>query len=75
MERTRRPCHFKISEFLFAGDTAAVGTSRRGMEKAASVLKSVISQWGLVLSIPKPKMMFAGTPCSGEDELKPLHVR
>ena len=42
-ERTRRPCCTKMSEFLFAEDAAVIGTSRRSMERAASILKSVIS--------------------------------
>jgi hypothetical protein len=73
-ERTRRPCCFKVSELLFADDAAAVGTSRSSMERAASVLKGVISEWGLVLSIPKTKLLVAGTPCSEEADLRPLRL-
>ena len=63
-----------MSEFLFADDTAAVGTSRRSMERAASILKSVIPEWGLVLSIPKTKLLVAGAPCNEEEELRPLQL-
>ncbi len=73
-ERTRRPCCIKVSKFLFADDAAAVGTSRRSMERAASILKSVISKWGLVLSIPKTKLLVAGAPCHEEEELRPWHL-
>ena len=51
-----------VCEFLFADDAAAVGTSRRSMERAASILKSVISEWGLVLSIPKNKAVGCWCP-------------
>ncbi len=44
------------------------------MERAASILKSVISEWGLVLSIPKTKLLVAGAPCDEEEELRPLHL-
>ena len=73
-ERTRRPCCTKMSEFLFTDDAAAVGTSRRNMERAASILNSVISEWGLVLSIPKTKLLVAGAPCDEEEELRPLQL-
>ena len=72
-ERTRSPCCTKMSEFLFADGAAAVGTSR-SMERAASILKSVISEWILVLSIPKTKLMVAGPPCDEEEELRPLQL-
>ncbi len=37
-------------------------------------MKSVISEWGLVLSIPKTKLLVAGAPCDEEEELRPLHL-
>ena len=42
-ERTQKPDRLKISELLFA----AVGTSRRSMEAAATALEELISAWGL----------------------------
>ena len=73
-ERTRRPCHLRISELLFADDAVAVGTSRSGIEHAAGVLDDLISKWGLTLSISKTKLLVAGTPCSEEGEMRPLKL-
>ena len=63
-----------MSEFLFADDAAAVGASRRSMERAASILKSVISEWDLVWSIPKTKLLVAGAPSDEEEELRALQL-
>ena len=71
-ERTRKPGSLKVSELQFADDAAAVGTSRRSMEAAATVLEGLISDWGLSLSIPKTKLMVAGTPHS--EDLQPLQL-
>ena len=71
-ERTRKPDRLKISELLFADDAAAVGTSRRSMEAAATVLEELISAWGLSLNISKTKLLVAGTPHS--EDLQPLQL-
>ena len=71
-ERTRKPDRLKISELLFADDAAAVGTSRRSMEAAATALEELISAWGLSLNISKTKLLVAGTPHS--EDLQPLQL-
>lgn len=73
-ERTRRPCHLRISELLFADDAVAVGANRSDMEHAASVLDDLVSKWGLTLSISNTKLLVAGTPRSEEEELTPLKL-
>ena len=67
-ERTRKPDRLKISELFFTDDAAAVGTSRRSLEAAATAVEELISAWGLSLSISKTKLFVAGTP-HGEDLL------
>ena len=59
-ERTRSPSSFTVTELLFADDTAAVGTSRENMERAALVLEEVTSEWGLTVSVSKTKLLVAG---------------
>ena len=71
-ERTRKPDRLKISELLFADDAAAVGTSRRSMEAAATALEELISAWGLSLNISKTKLLVSGTPHS--EDLQPLQL-
>ena len=71
-ERTQKPDRLKISELLFADDAAAVGTSRRSMEAAATALEELISAWGLSLNISKTKLLVAGIPHS--EDLQPLQL-
>ena len=73
-ERSRRSCHLWISELLLADDAATVGTSRRCMEHAVSVLEGLILHWGLTFSIPEMKLLDAGVLCSEEEELSPLKL-
>ena len=68
----QKPDRLKNSELLFADDAAAVGTSRRSMEAAATALEELITAWGLSLSIPKTKLLVAGTPHS--EDLQPLQL-
>ena len=71
-ERTGKPDRLKFSELLFADDAAAVGTSRRSMETAATALEELISAWGLSLNISKTNLLVAGTPHS--EDLQPLQL-
>ena len=71
-ERTQKPERLKVAELVFADDAAAVGTSRRSKEAAATALEGLISDWGMSLNIPKTKLMVAGTPCS--EDLQPLQL-
>ena len=71
-ERTRKPDRLKISELLFADNAAAVGTSRKSMEAAATALEGLITALGLSLNIPKTKLLVAGTPNS--EDLQPLQL-
>ncbi len=59
-ERTRRPATTKVSALQFADDLAAVGTSRESMESAARILDSLLTQWGLTLSVHKTKLLVGG---------------
>ena len=71
-ERTWKPDRLKISEILFADDAAAVGTSRRSMEAAATALEELISAWGLSRNTSKTKLLVAGIPHS--EDLQPLQL-
>ena len=63
----------KVTELQFADDAALVGSSREEIERAARVLDSVTTEWGLTMSIPKTKLLVVGT-CDEED-LRPLTIR
>ena len=61
-ERTRIPCCTKMSEFLFADDAAAVGTSRRSMERAASIFEECYLRMGSSLEHSQNKAVGCWCP-------------
>ena len=63
-ETTWKPDKLKLFELFFADDAAAVCSSRKCIEGAATVLEVLISVWGLSLNIPKTKLLVTGTSLS-----------
>ena len=60
-ESTRRPSRATVNDLLFADDAAIVSSTTENMERATQVLSEVTSIWGLTVSVPKPKLLVAGT--------------
>ena len=60
-DRARKAEKLKVSEVVLADVAAVVGTSKRIMEAAATVLVGLISDCGLSLNMLKTKLMAAGT--------------
>ena len=69
-ECTRKPSSFVISECLFADDAALICASRSCMVIAARVFEEVTAEFGLTLSIPKMKLLVAGTA----NDIAPLEL-
>ena len=55
----RRPSHVLVTEFQLADDAAAVDDSRERIVRAAEWLVEVLSEWGLIMSFPKTKLLVA----------------
>ena len=72
-KRTRRPSSFVMSEYVFADDTALVCSCRENMILAARMFDKVAGESGLTLSVPKTKLLVAGTGLTSDD-LAPLEL-
>ena len=72
-ERTRRPSSFVMSKCLFADDAALVCSCRENMVLAARMSDKVAGESGLTLSVPKTKLLVAGTGLTSDD-LAPLEL-
>ena len=72
-ERTRRPSSFVMSECLFADDAALVCSCRENMALAARMFDEVAGESGFTLSVPKTKLLLAGTGLTSDD-LAPLDL-
>ena len=70
-ERTRRPSSFVLSESLFADDATLVCSIRENMVLAVRIFDKVATEHGLTLSVPKIKLLVAGTGLTNDD-LVPL---
>ena len=70
-ERTRRPSSFVLSECLFADDATLVCSFRENMLLAVRIFDKVATEHGLTLSVPKTKLLVAGTGLTNDD-LVPL---
>ncbi len=71
-ERTRRPDKMTVTELQFADDLAAVSTTRVKVEESASILNSILREWGLTMSMAKTKLLVVGS--SEEEGLRPLKL-
>ena len=69
-ERTRRLNSFVLSECLFADDAVLVCSCREDMVLAASTFAT---EYGLILSAPKTKLLVAGLGLTNDD-LAPLEL-
>ena len=49
-----------VTELQFTDDAAVVGDSRESIVRAAERLVEVLSEWGLIMSFPKTKLLVAG---------------
>ena len=72
-ERTKRPSSFVMSECLFVDDAALVCSCRENMVLAARMFDKVAGESGLTLSVPKTKLLVAGTGLTSDD-LAPLEL-
>ena len=66
-ERTRSPSSFVFSECLFADDAALVCSCWKSMTLAARIFNEVARSFGVMLSIPKTKVLVAGTGLTSDD--------
>ncbi len=72
-ERTRRPDKMTVTKLQFADDLAAVSTTARTkIEESASMLHSVLREWGLTMSMTKTKLLVVGS--DEVEDLRPLEV-
>ena len=72
-ERTRRPSSFVMSKCLFVDDAALVCSCWENMVLAARMFDKVAGESGLTLSVPKTKLLVAGTGLTSDD-LAPLEL-
>ena len=61
-----------VTELQFADDLAAVSTTRVKVEESASILNSILREWGLTMSMAKTKLLVVGS--SEEEDLRPLKL-
>ena len=61
-----------VTELQFADDLAAVSTTRTKIEESASMLHSVLREWGLTMSMTKTKLLVVGS--DEVEDLRPLEV-
>ena len=66
-ERTRRPSSFVMSKCLFTDDVALVCSCRENMVLAAQMFDKVAGDSDLTLSVPKTKLLVAGTGLTSDD--------
>ena len=72
-ERTRRPSSFVMSECMFTDDEALVCSCRENMVLTARMFDEVAGKSGLTLSVPKTKLLAAGTGLTSAN-LAPLEL-
>ena len=70
-ERTRKPSKMTLTEFLYADDAVAVGSTTASMERAALTLEEVVLERGLMVKIPKTKVLVAGRD---ETDVQPICI-
>ena len=64
---TRNAQETKITECQFADDAALLATTRAGAERALREYVQAASDFGLIVSIPKTKIMATGREVTDED--------
>ena len=72
-ERTREPISSLFNELCFADDAVITASTREDITKATMELQQVTAECGLTISIPKTKLMVAGTGII-ESDVAPLCI-
>ncbi len=70
---TRKSEVTQLNECQFADDAALLATTREGAEKALKEYMQVASDFGLMVSLHKTKVMVTGQTAT-EEEKAPLHL-
>ena len=64
---TRNSCSTQLTELQFADDAALLSTTRKGAEDAIDKYIEVAAEFGLIVSIPKTKLMVTGRQATADD--------